>query len=285
MAFITISNAQSIIYKTDIKSLDLKGSIYKKPIYFFSKFEENGLLAIQELLKDPEKFFNEIYKPIVTRDTNTLVYEGKPPAYHKTINCPRIGSDYKNFKIPESVKEKGDGEVKKFRKWFKENEHLLDTPDIFVMRLQLAWDIVTNPTAINRDNSGWTEIENYNLEELETKIDELIREAGRLYNESERNRIILRKFNKYTFLANKTESIENNNTGYSDDIVKAILRDYNEKIKKPLKILLTEYYRLKLNPELKLEGNLLDQLGFRPCQQCYENDQSQETLNLTNLPF
>ena len=282
MAYITISNAMHIIYKTDIKSLNLEGSVYKTKIYFFSKFEENSLIAIQELLKDPEKFLAEIYKPIVVKDTHKFVYEGKPPAYHKTIDCQRISSNYENFEIPEAIRIKGIDEVINFRKWFEENKYLLDKPDVFVMRLELHWGIVTNPTAIKRDNSGWTEIVNYNLEEIEQRIDELIREAGRYFNESDKNRIILKRFNKYTHLAYHEEPIENNDTGYSDEIVKALLKDYNTKIKRPIKKLLIEYYRLTLNPDLKLEGNLLNQLGFKPCGQCCDGNNDTETI--TDLP-
>ncbi|SVE05208.1 uncharacterized protein METZ01_LOCUS458062, partial [marine metagenome] len=50
MSFITLANTNKIIYSSDIKNIDLEGSIYKIPIYFFSKYEENALLAIQELL-------------------------------------------------------------------------------------------------------------------------------------------------------------------------------------------------------------------------------------------
>ena len=143
---------------------------------------------------------------------------------------------------------------------------------------------MTNPKAIKRDNSGWTEVENYKLEELEKRIDELLREAGRYFNASEQYRVILRRFNKFTFLAYRDKPIDNNDTGYSDQVVKALLKDYNDKIKKPLKRLLIEYYRLTLNPDLKLEGNLLDQLGFKPCGQCYDQYNVTETLTLTDIP-
>jgi diaminopimelate epimerase len=56
MAYLTISNAHLIIFKTDIKSLNLEGSVYKKNIYFFSKFENNSLLAFQELVNDDFPF-------------------------------------------------------------------------------------------------------------------------------------------------------------------------------------------------------------------------------------
>ena len=81
-------------------------------IFFFSTYEENALLAIQELLKDPEKYFNDIYVPYEPIDTYSYVYEGKHPAYHKTIDCPRLNAGYKNFVIPNEIKENGVEAVK-----------------------------------------------------------------------------------------------------------------------------------------------------------------------------
>ena len=77
MSFITLANTNKIIFNSDIQSLDLTGDIYKIPIYFFSKYEENALLAIQELLKDPDKYFTEIYKPYKPVDTYSYVYRAK----------------------------------------------------------------------------------------------------------------------------------------------------------------------------------------------------------------
>ena len=54
MSYITLSNAKSIVYKTDIKNIDIQKELYKVPIYFFSRYEKNALLAIRELLNNPE---------------------------------------------------------------------------------------------------------------------------------------------------------------------------------------------------------------------------------------
>jgi hypothetical protein len=267
MAYITTANANSIIYKLNINSLKINGELYKIPIYFFNKYEEKSLLAIKELFLDSENFLTEYYKPIITRDTLNFVFEGKPPAYHKTIDCNRISSDYENFQIPETIKDQGKETVKKFRKWFSENQYLLDKPDIFIARLQMKWGIVSNLKNINKDNSGYTKFENFTPKQIEERIDSLIKRAGRLYYEETE---ILKRFNKYAYLGNKSEPIKNNNTGFSDKKVKEVLSFFENNIKKPLKPLLIEYFRVTINPELNLNDRILEQLGFKPCQQCHK---------------
>lgn len=269
MVYITLANSNNIIYNSDISQLDLDGDIYKIPIYFFSKYEKNSLLAIQELLKDPEKYFDEIYVPIKREDTYSLISEAKKPCYHKSPNCERLNADYENYEIPSDIVEQGPIVVKEFRKWFKTVQHLIETkPDAFVMHLQARWGIITNPRAISRENSGSSMMDNYSIEDLEEKIDGLIKEAGRFYYHSSKNKTILSKFSKMTYLANSTSKLSSNNTGFSDQEVKNLLRDYNNEYKKPLKNLLIEYYRLKLNPEIQMQGYLLENLGFVECRHC-----------------
>lgn len=252
--------------------MKVKGQVYKMQIYFLSSYEENALLAIQELLKDPEKYFTTIYKPYKPKDSFSFVYEGSKPGYHQYSCCPMLNSDYQNFPIPEEIKEKGKEAIIEFREWFKTVEHLLEKPDVFVMRLKSKYGIETNPKAINKDNSGNTAIKNDTIEEIETKIDLLIKEAGRFYYASEKNTKILRRFSKLTFLAYKKEPINGNQTGFSDDDVRSLLKEYDETYKRPLKSNLIEYYRLKFNPELKMEGYFLEKLGFKSCGHCYRED-------------
>lgn len=272
MAYLTLANVNRILYNSDLQSIDLKGEVYKVPIYFFSKYEENSLLAIQELLNDPDKYFTEIYIPYKPKDTFSYVYEGKNPSYHKHSSCPRLKSNYQNFEIPQEIKDKGAESVKEFRLWFETVKDLLEEPDIFVERLRLKYGIVTNPRAIRIDNSGITERENYKIEDLEKNIDNLIKEAGRFYYQSKKNTTILRKFSKQTYLAYKSESLYKNNTGYSDEDVKKLLKDYDQEFKRPLKRDLIEYYRLRLNPNIEMEGHFLEQLGFKPCAHCHSTE-------------
>jgi len=259
----------SIIFETDLVEIDGKKNIYKIPIYMFSDFEKKRLLAIYELFEDADKFFSETYKKREQVDTYTMITEGRKPSYHEDIECELLNSHYKNYKIPQDIIDKGRSSVVEFRNWFKEVEHFLEeSPDIFVARLQMRWGITTNVKAININNSGAVEMENRTIPELEKAIDKRIKEAGRFYYKSKKNTEILKRFSRKTYLAYKKEDIWGNNTEYSDEEVRELLKEYDDKFKKPLTQDLIHYYRMKLNPNLKLKSRLLVELGFAACGNC-----------------
>lgn len=72
----------------------------------FSKYEQHELLAFKKLMENPEEFMNEIYEKLpIKEDTFWWVYEEhNPPAYHFDLACPRLKSDFKNYKIPTSIR-------------------------------------------------------------------------------------------------------------------------------------------------------------------------------------
>ncbi len=282
MAYITLANTRKIISNTGLDNPTIKGEIYKIPIYFFSKYEENELLAIQELLKNPENFFKTFYKKQKAIDTYKYIYEGKSPAYHDDRDCPRLNSRFLNYEIPVQIREQSQEKVIEFRKWFNEVKHLLNKPDIFVERLRLRWGIVTNPKSIDYDNSGIDEIENKSIGDMENEINVLIKEAGRFYYREEKNTTILKKFSKYTYLAYKAQPINNNDTGFSDLELKELLKEYDSKFKKPLKKLLIEYYKLKLNPEIVMDKTILQAIGFIPCGHCVDSQNTDRTNTAKN---
>ena len=280
MAYITAYNAASIIRKIEVNSINTNEELYLKDIYFFNEFEKKQLLAYKELVRDTEKFIREFYKPIeLKRDSFRLVheYQDKRPAYHLETDCPLLNADYENYTIPDSIRLNEDGsinedKVKAFRKWFREVEHLFKRDkEAFVIRLFAKWKIRENPEELEASNSGIAQILNYDIEELIEKLDDLIKEEWNYYNQSTQNAEILRSFRKKTFLAYKSDPIYDNNTGLSDTDLKIFLKEYDQKYKWPLKIYLKEYYRLKYNPELEMEGILLDKLNFKLCMHCTEH--------------
>ena len=104
---------------------------------------------------------------------------------------------------------------------------------------------------------------------MEEKLNTLIKEAGKFYYKSQKHTKILKQYSKFAFLGAYKDDLYNNNTGYSDEVVKELLLEYEEQYKKPIIDMLYNYYRVKFNPELEMEGALLDQLGFRPCIHCF----------------
>lgn len=271
MAYITKANSKKILRKLDLKNANLNGKIYERPIYFFSKLEEQSLLAYQMLVKDPEKFITEVYQKVpVNEDTMTFVFEGEAPCYHNVPYCDRLNADYCNYRIPKEIIEKGEG--LRFRNWVKANLYLLEGErDILEMRIGIAFGVKVHLEDIVCKNSGFVAIENLPLNKLEEIINRKLNDASGFYYASAKNTCILKRFSKLTFLATKGEPIRNNDTGYSDKEVKELLTQYEQEFKKPIYELLQNYYRVKYNPELKMEDLLLEQLGFKPCQHC-KND-------------
>jgi hypothetical protein len=272
MAYITAHNLQKIVRRNNLKDISLSGEIYKNKIYLFSKYEEASLLAIKELMKNPEKYLKDVYNPINVVDSKKYIYKEHQPAYHQKKECERLNSDFTNFALPIEIIQKGDIEIERFRNWFLINRNLLQTkPDLFVAKLQLMFGIIYSPKSVRYENSGFDDFKNYTIQEIENKIDSLLKEAGRYYYASEKNTIILKAYQKVSGRAFIENEYEFNITGYSSQEIRDFLKEYHNKFKHPIKSLLVEYYRIKLNPELQFTESLLDALGFRKCSNCYEH--------------
>lgn len=290
MAYITKANAARILRKLNLSEIgDIAGAVYKKPIYFLSKSETKYLMLMQSLLKDPEKFAIEVYKPIVNTDTLRLVYESEqPPAYHNSKNCERLNSKFKNFEIPFEIKvrakEQGGEELErqqviKFRDWFKKHlEMFQEDPKEFLKRLDIDWNVQRSMKELDLDNSGVAEIENYNLGELENEIDNIIAAAGKYFTSNPDKQNVIRRFQKLTFLAYSTKEIYSNDTNLSDKELKEFLLHYDQTFKKPIKKLLVEYYRVKYNEHMSFQGELLQRLNFRLCSVCADEVETKDDI-------
>ena len=288
MAFITSYNASKVIREIEINELKISGTTYKKQILFFNKFEENELLAFKALIQHPEVFVADYYHPIDVRDSETYVFEyaGKKPAYHKVHNCFFLHQDYRNMKIPRPIKEAGIT-VEEFRSWFlTELKTAFDRGayDAIQERIRLKYGVnVSQQDFVKFDNSDYLDFSNYDIDELENKIDELIKAAGRYYYE---HKEILQHYSRRTFLAYKSEKLEMIPKDWTDDSLKNFLKEYNETYKVPVKAMLREWYRLQFNPSFDFAGNILDALNFKPCKYCYDvGDNGGEPLDLSKAPF
>ena len=273
MVFITTSNAARIVRKIDPKSLSrLTGELYEKRIFMFSDREKQRLLAIKELLRNPVDFINEYYVEAKVVDTGRYVIPEKEPRYHSTTECERLNSDWFNYPIPAPIQARGWDEIKRFRHWWRENALLYEEHrERFYIRLSADFNVpLTQIDRVEAVNSGVQSFENLDLPSLKKMIEELLRNAGRYYYESEKHTAILKVFQKKTYLAHISEPLRTNNTSYSDDEVKGLLTEYSSQFKQPLQKMLVEYYKVKFNPELSFDGQLLERLGFLPCGSCHK---------------
>lgn len=273
MAFITEHNSRRILRSLDLNKIDITQVIYKQKIYFLNRRECASLLAYKDLMMHPEETIHEMYVKVELKDNERFVFnEQHAPCYHNNQDCEKLRSEYTNWLIPDAIIAKGPIAVERFRSWFKQNIHLLDAdPDVFQMRIFMAFGVRVRLEEIKFANSGVVEKTNWDLDTLEDAIDARLREAGRYYYASDKNTVILRQYSRATFLAHSSAPLADNNTGFSDADVKAFLLDYENQFKHPIINMLYDYYRLKFNPELEMEGNLLDMLGFKPCSSCSSN--------------
>lgn len=271
MAYITEFNLKRIIKQSNYKDQNFELSIYDKAdIDCLNKNEVKELQAIQLLLKNPVEYFKRYYEPISNIDNFKFVFRPQKPAYHSSLSCERLKSDFLNYTIPDSIREKGKKVVAEFRSWYIENMDKIETdPALFAFRLKTRWNIDTNPQNIKYENSGAAELKIESVEIIESIVDSLVEKASWKAQDSEKDKIILRRFSKCTFLVNSSDAIKDNNTGYLDEEVREVLKKYDSEIKKPLKKYLIDYYISKYNSSIEIEKELLDLAGFRGCGKCY----------------
>lgn len=317
LVYITKSNFSKIVRKIPLNNVNLEGQLYPKYNIIldsiFSKFEKTELLLYKMLSEEPKKFLDEIYSKISEKeDTYTWVYEKqKSPCYHGKSDCPRLTSPFENYKIPLPIKYKGIhinkpfenivfkelsdleqnivlNNVKSYRNWWKvEGEYLYKSDiDTFLMRVNMKFQPeprITDLKEFKQKNSGIIEFDNCTLIEIEEKIDKLIIDQRNYFYANEMHLSILRHYVKQTYQVLVKDDIPKfNSCIYSDDEIKSVLEEYREKYKEPLRNLLRNYFRIKNNPELKIESKILDELGLVPCScvDCYyDNKDFAVTIN------
>ncbi|KAB7730233.1 hypothetical protein F5984_13755 [Rudanella paleaurantiibacter] len=273
MPFITQSNFSRIVGEMPT-SEEIQGELYKTPIYFFNKTERYRLLRIKQFLQLGEDKLVKVFIKVEREDTQSWIFEGGKPAYHKSTDCSTLNGEYVNFPIPEEIKEKN--QVKEFREWFKENSYLLEdslkrNEEAFALKIKSRFG-VNIEGRITRPNSGKMLFIDLDLEELEKAIDNLLEKSRRFYGSSSQSQqAAIKKYSQRAFLYLRKYEISDNDTGLSEEQLRQFLQEYDQKFKQPVKDLLTKYYMVKYNPKLEFKGSLLEQLGFKECQKCYGN--------------
>lgn len=294
--YISISNYKRIIRKFDSNQFkDIVGELYKKPVECFSKKEVTELLALQKLMQDPDGFISVYRRLNIEPDTHTYIYESTKPKYHENEKCDLLNSNFRNFEIPVEIRiedtnntdmarQINSDSVNEFRKWFKINRILFDTNlPKFTQLFQIKYkDIPVNFKSIEINNSGIISQDNFSLEELEYKIDELLLGSINFTKTYKEDRILYSFSPKCTYKGYNEEALRNNTTGFSDEEVKEVLRNYAKKVKKPLKRFLLTYYMIKFNPDLGFSGYFLESLNFKTCEKCTKITEHSYSTTLLN---
>lgn len=282
MPFITQNNASQIIRKIEGSQIDAEyiatlGKPWFRKLYDLSLKEQQRLLLHKGFYHNPAPFVQ--YLKSNRKDTYTYIYESGKPSYHVDHACPKLTAPFHSPKIPDIVRkaENLEGEVVRFRAWFKNPDPRPPFYKNDPEREEALLTEIMNMQPEQAPNSGIQHINNYSLEELETKLDELhnkiescIYDAAQFYQQcSSIEKMALNKYKVNSGIMFSSKPIYNNDTGMLDEVLKQFIRNYHEMFKNSVMNDLKEYYRIKFNPNLEFKGTLLEQLNFRSCSSCH----------------
>lgn len=263
--FITAANAKKLEFNLDsdeARKLYID-DLYKLSLWMLSRREREWLAAVRVLYANPEFYIQRFYKTHVsdTNQSSDWVYidQGRP-AFHKDNSCDKLLSDYKNYKIPPEITHRGDEEKERFRMWFDENRMYLDRPQLFITRMENDFSL-KNPPRIEefeKANSGVEIIENLPLDDIQNRIDKQI---AAMKHQRDRNPSIISEYGMQTHLVKK-EIIK-----ITDPGAKNVLDKWH-KAKQDLKTDLRTYFKIRFNPDLEFQADLLKTVGFHACSSC-----------------
>ena len=259
-------------FKKIISPFNFKGIAYGRRDFFID-IQDFDITLLKRILSTPELALLDAYREILAdlkeglamytkvkkQDTHKYVYEGTAPAYHFSHECERLRSDFTNYEIPEIIKDDAE-KILKFRVVFKECIALIKNGKIDVatnrINSAMGWPYGYPSIAdIDFKNGGAIEFENANLEDVIEKINQILFDAE-IFRNSEPN--VKDIIDHLGYGTHKRKEIKDQNH--------PLYKWHNYKTE--LKHVIQTYFRVKLNPELKFEGEILDELGFRPCSFC-----------------
>lgn len=295
MAYITSYNFNKVFdsrYRND-NSKRFDGTIVwmERIIDFYSDGEIQRLLAYQAFVKDPVAFLG-LFR-VTFRDTYTFVWEN-PPSYHNHSSCEFLRSDFsgKGAVIPEVIRELGISKVLEYRRLYKNNKRIHDTdPNRFfrLVNAQFGTNLSKENEIIDTDhapNSGVKHLENIPLEKIVEVFNKNIEFMLRYW---EKHQVICSNFAKRSFYItdyvrkngltvfyNDTSNMSNtrgklfNGTGISDSDIIVKIREIQH-MKTLMSNLVKDIILKEHYPEMSMDANVLDALGFKKCGKCYSN--------------
>lgn len=266
MVYITRNKADSILRCTSTK-MEMVGEVYPKKLYMFTSKELKYLLRYKTLMENPDGYFASFKALTKKKDSYTFVNEKSKPSYHKDINCECLKASFTNYIIPESIQAEGAKKCREFRKWFRENEELLEEDASKFSELLKEKYGLSELQKVEKDNTGIVQFIDLSVEELEKEIDELLASTGKFIHR--KNVLpILKTYGNYYHKVKEGYTIPEITTTHTNKEIVDVLLEYKNQYKKPLENLLKTYFRAKYNPDLKYNESILKQLGFSPCRHC-----------------
>lgn len=234
------------------------------------------------------KFFRKVH-PIP--DSKKFVYrKGGRPKYHLYFDCEFMERDLIDFHIPEEIRELGDEEIKKFRRWFDDNkfrEKFLSgnlSKESIIMSYNIRYASYENFKPVPLESNFMTEITpnskalnsdfSFDLAEFNREIRELKIEWETLF--PCKNTHILAKHN---YLISKSEDEVKKTLSqifsprfvinFGEDRVKKTFSD-GYRISNRIVALLIDYLKWNFRNEEGLDIPSLESFGLVLCNACFK---------------
>lgn len=272
MPYITKYKLRHTLYRIEGHVLDdpIK-RLLKDKLFFLSKTNREYIGVFLLFVKDPIKFIKTHY--IEWKDTFTYIVENNP-AFHFTLNCDRLNSDFENMFIPEKIR--SAKLLKELRTFSKQNESLFSSNrKEFIERCIQHFNF--SPYNLNltpgdfkpveKPNSGVVDYHDATIEEILEAIKELIKNIKN-FLAVEENAIIARNLGDRLYLRDKSDIPRP--LGLSIETVQNSLTQLNE-FNKEFLTAATEYFQALFNPENEYDATILKVLNFKSCGRCYQN--------------
>lgn len=129
MAYLTKHNLSKLCRKVSLNQ-EITKELFAEKVYnnfevfnILNKVQREYLFKYAMLIYDEKEFESIFYQfvPPVPDPQETVFYEGGTIKYHLDSNCIYLTQDFKDFLIPEEIRQFGDEAIYEFRNWFKVN--------------------------------------------------------------------------------------------------------------------------------------------------------------------
>ena len=275
--YITESNFKHMISRLECPiEIEQNQKLFYKDIPFLTMVEKRDLLLMKFIGENPEVLADLKMKNISGRKSRFLNIKSFNPAFHEDQTCENLNSSLLGIPIPsELIEQDREEEV---RGWYEKNSYLLEEENFETLKARFHMKFGVTLSLESYENSGAIKFEDDSLENIESKINNLLEKAENFGNPMENK--ITKAFGKIHFIVKKS----NFQAKYYDtEEVKRVVKQFNYEIRYPLINLITKYFIYKYNSKLSYGESVLSQLGFKSCSGCCKNKVSTFDLNyLTN---
>lgn len=258
--YITKSNLNALKNRfkvaKEITNEIMKSEVYKKDISWILSNLEIEFLFVEKLILSKDERLN-IISSHTRQNYQYLFGENKKPKYHRDQFCEFLKSNFENFEIPEEIKDKGIGEIEKFKKFAIDNKSLYhEDEQKFLQKIESHFFLKNPIKKVNYTNTGIEQFSELTIDNMEQEIDLHLAKCQEFMNANpERTKLI--KDNTYAPL----KSIKKRNLGGD-------VEEWHEIYKKNLRKMLSAYYAKLYNSKFAFNESFLSGLGFEGCRGC-----------------